>query len=135
MTQLGPLRQIALPSTNLVRSIEFYRDMLGVELIARFDPPGLAFFRLGETRLMLEASPGAKAADAVLYFDVANIDEAYTALQTRGIAFDSSPHLIHRDDTGTFGPAGTEEWMAFFKDPDGNILALASGRSPAGQPG
>jgi catechol 2,3-dioxygenase-like lactoylglutathione lyase family enzyme len=94
MTQLGPLRQIALPSTNL-----------------------------------------AKAADAVLYFEVANIDEAYTALQTRGIAFDSSPHLIHRDDTGTFGPAGTEEWMAFFKDPDGNILALASGRSPAGQTG
>ena len=27
---------------------------------------------------------------------------------------------------GVFGPPGTEEWMAFFRDPDGNALALAS---------
>ena len=34
--------------------------------------------------------------------------------------------LIHRDDDGVFGPPGTEEWMALFRDPDGNALALAS---------
>ena len=34
--------------------------------------------------------------------------------------------MIHRDDAGRFGKKGTEEWMAFFKDPSGNILALVS---------
>ena len=33
----------------------------------------------------------------------------------------AQPHVIHRDDA-----AGTEEWMAFFEDPDGNTLALMS---------
>jgi methylmalonyl-CoA/ethylmalonyl-CoA epimerase len=46
------------------------------------------------------------------------------------VEFDSAPHLIYRDGDGTFGPVGGEEWMAFFKDPDGNVLALAS-RIPA----
>jgi hypothetical protein len=61
-----------------------------------------------------------------LYFEVPDIDGAYSALKARGVEFDSAPHLIHRDETGTFGPAGGEEWMAFFKDPDSNVLALAS---------
>jgi len=34
--------------------------------------------------------------------------------------------MIFRDDSGMFGTAGEEEWMAFFSDPSDNILALAS---------
>ena len=47
----------------------------------------------------------------------------------KGIAFDREPHRIHRDETGTFGPRGAEEWMAFFRDPSDNVLALASQRT------
>jgi catechol 2,3-dioxygenase-like lactoylglutathione lyase family enzyme len=124
--KLGPLRQIALPSANLPRSVEFYRDKLGLEFIAQYDPPGLAFFRLGRTRLLFEQSTVGRPGEAVLYFEVPDIDAAYTALKGKGLDFDSAPHLIYRDDQGTFGPAGEEEWMAFFKDPDGNVLALAA---------
>jgi methylmalonyl-CoA/ethylmalonyl-CoA epimerase len=123
---LGHLRQIALPCSNLSRSTQFYRDTLGLELIARYDSPGLAFFRLGGTRLLLEQSATARPSEAVLYFEVRDIDAAYTMLKELGVQFDSAPHFIHRDDEGTFGPAGEEEWMAFFKDPDFNVLALAS---------
>lgn len=122
---LGPLRQIGLPSRNLSKSIQFYRDSLGLEFIAQFDSPGLAFFRLGETRLLLEQSSNARTSDAVLYFEVSDIHTAYLTLKERGVEFDSAPHLIYRDDGGVFGPAGGEEWLAFFKDPDGNVLALA----------
>ena len=62
---LGPLRQVALPSGDLSRSVQFYRDQLGLELIAQFDPPGLVFFRLGSTRLLLERSSSGRASDAV----------------------------------------------------------------------
>ncbi|GAC1461421.1 MAG: hypothetical protein PVSMB1_11930 [Gemmatimonadaceae bacterium] len=47
------LPEIALLSGNLFRSILFYRDILGAEFTAQRDPPGLAFFRLGDTRLFL----------------------------------------------------------------------------------
>ena len=36
----------------------------------------------------------------------------------------SEPHLIHVHD-GTLGPAGAEEWMAFCRDSEGNLLGLA----------
>jgi catechol 2,3-dioxygenase-like lactoylglutathione lyase family enzyme len=124
--KLSHLRQIALPSSNLSKSVQFYRDSLGADFIAAYEPSGLAFFRLGGTRLLLEHSQTTKPSGAVLYFEVPDIDLAYAALLARGVEFDSAPHLIHRDETGTFGPVGGEEWMAFFKDPDGNVLALAS---------
>jgi catechol 2,3-dioxygenase-like lactoylglutathione lyase family enzyme len=126
--KLGHLRQIALPSGNLARSIQFYRDTLRLDFIAQY--PGLAFFRLGQTRLLLEHSSTARPSDAVMYFEVADIHKAHSSLMRNGVEFDSGPHLIYRDDDGTFGPVGGEEWMAFFKDPDGNVLALAS-RIPA----
>lgn len=125
---LATLRQIAVPSPNLPRAVQFYRDTLGAEFIAQYDPPGMAFFRLGATRLLLEHAPDAKPSGVVLYFEVPDIDAAYAHFQTKGVEFVTPPHLIFRDAAGTFGPAGGEEWMAFFKDPDGNNLALASRR-------
>jgi methylmalonyl-CoA/ethylmalonyl-CoA epimerase len=124
------LHQIAIPASDLDRSVAFYRDRLGATLIATFQPPGLAFFRLGDVRLLVDQA-GYKAGDfrpggAVLYFRVTDIHAAYDALRARGVEFDAPPQMIHRDDSGTFGPAGSEEWMAFFHDPDGNVLALAS---------
>ncbi len=103
----------------------FYRDILDAELVARFDPPGLAFFRFGELRLMLEAS----APSATLYFGVEDIDVSFAELSGRGVEFEQEPQLVHRDDSGTFGTAGEEEWMAFFRDPDGNLLAITARRA------
>jgi methylmalonyl-CoA/ethylmalonyl-CoA epimerase len=34
--------------------------------------------------------------------------------------------MIHRDDDGQFGPRGAEEWQAFFRDSEGNLVGLAS---------
>ncbi len=48
------LHQVAQRAVELERAITFYRDILAVRFIARFDPPGLAFFDLGGTRLLLE---------------------------------------------------------------------------------
>ena len=118
------LHQVMLPVTDFDRSVSFYRDVLGARLIARFDPPGLAFFALGDVRLLLEH--GTAPSGNCLYFAVPDIHAACAALQARGVAFDSQPHRIHRDDDGVFGAPGSEEWMAFFRDPDGNALALAS---------
>lgn len=119
---LDRIHQIAVHASDLDRSVAFYRDTLGARFIARFDPPGLAFFHFGDTRVLLEkAGP-----PATLYFRVDDIHRAYEELRERGVRFDGEPHAIHRDEDGQFGPAGMEEWMAFFRDPDGNVLALAA---------
>lgn len=40
--------------------------------------------------------------------------------------------MIFTDDNGMFGQAGTEEWMAFITDSEGNLVGLASQNLPAG---
>jgi hypothetical protein len=40
------------------------------------------------------------------------------------------PHMIYREGEATFfGDPGSEEWMAFFKDSEGNTVALVERRS------
>lgn len=118
------LHQVAQRAEDLDRAVEFYRDTLGVPFIARFDPPGLAFFDLGNTRLILtRGSPS-----ALLYFEVEDIEAGSRSLAARGVELVDEPHPIHRDEDGLFGPAGCEEWMVFFRDSEQNTLALVERR-------
>ena len=132
----GPLsvnafRQVAQRSTDLERSVAFYRDVLGASHIATFEPPGLAFFDIGGVRLMLDAIPGAfEHEGSPLYFSVDDLDASVAALREAGVAIEEAPTLINKDEVGNFGPAGAEEWMAFFRDPDGNVLAFSEIRAP-----
>jgi methylmalonyl-CoA/ethylmalonyl-CoA epimerase len=114
--------QVAQKATDLDRAATFYTDLLGVPPAGRFDPPGLLFFRIGETRLLLEAN----AASALLYFEVPSVRERIEELRSMGVEIESEPHVIfsHADDT--LGPAGTDEWHAFIRDPEGNLVGLVS---------
>ena len=132
MVQLDAIHQIAMRITDLERAVAFYRDALGAKLVASFDPPGLAFFQFGGVRLMLSRpeGPDNDHPGSPLYFRVEDIQGAYNDLKTRGVEFVDEPHLVHRDAEGTFGTAGTETWMAFFRDPDDNLLAIVSEAVP-----
>jgi catechol 2,3-dioxygenase-like lactoylglutathione lyase family enzyme len=118
------LHQVALHVEDMDRAEAFYRDVLGLREIARFDPPGLLFFDLGNVRLLLEGG----APSSLLYLAVADIDEAWAELEGKGVTLEAGPHVIHRDDAGQFGPAGAEVWMAFFRDSEGNLLGLEETR-------
>jgi methylmalonyl-CoA/ethylmalonyl-CoA epimerase len=129
VTRLG---QVAQPVTDLARAIAFYGETLGARHIATFDPPGLAFFDLDGTRIMLDAIIADHAGSgSALYFAVDDLDAGVRDLEARGVTLEGVPHMISRDDQGVFGAVGVETWMAFFRDPDGNILALMSERLPA----
>ena len=113
--QLGPLAQIGRHVADLERAKAWHRDVLGLELLYAF--PGMAFFRLGETRLYLQQADKA-GADSILYFRVDDIHAAHRQLEGRGVAFLNAPHMIHRHADGT------EEWMAEFRDSEGQPMAL-----------
>ena len=123
---LGPIAQIAVRVKDVSRATEFYRDQLGLPFL--FDAPGLAFFQCGDIMLMLSqpSTPEFDHPSAILYFQVDEISAAHEALVGRGVMFIDSPHVVHRDPS-------MELWMAFFRDPDGNILAIRQTRKPGGE--
>src|SRR5436190_23817069 len=119
------LHQVAQHVEDMDRAVAFYRDVVGLDLIARFDPPGLAFFDLGTSRMLLEA--GAPA--ALLYLGVDDVAAMTERLRSAGVAIESEPHVIHVDESGQFGPAGEAEEMSFFRDSEGNLVGLAGRRA------
>ncbi len=129
-SNINGLHQVALTTSDLERSINFYRDVLGLPLIANFDPPGLAFFNTGDARLSVQKVDKVEATSSVIYFRVPDIGAAAESLKTHSIELEQEPEVVFRDDQGQFGEAGEDEWMAFFRDPDGHLLAFASRTKP-----
>ena len=125
------LHQVSLTVNDLDAAIGFYRDILELPLRARFDHGAkLAFLDLGVTRLMLEEGEGV-ASGSVIYLYVNDIDASVAEAKAKGVEVVGEPHAIHHDADGTFGNAGESEFMAFLKDPSGNLIALAQRKLPA----
>ena len=125
--QLEKLHQVAVFSRDLDETKTYYEETLSARLLAFFEgPPGLLFFDFLGTRILFEKA----APTATLYFWVDDLNASYEELKAKGVAFVGKPHPIFRDEQGTFGTAGYVESMAFFKDPSGNTLALATQRPP-----
>ena len=121
--QLGVIGQIARPVGDIQTAVDFYGKVLGLPHLYTFGD--LAFFDCGGTRLFLSANDGPVGEPSVLYFRVDDIQVAYDELRGRGVEFENAPHLIHKHDNGV------EEWMAFFPDPDGHLLAIMAQVAPA----
>lgn len=121
------LVQIAQHADDLDRAAAWYTDLLGEPEVARFDPPGLLFFRLGPVRLLLDRAAPA----ALIYLRVDDVTDTVDRLRTTGTEVVTEPHAIftHADDT--LGPTGTEEWQAFVRDSEENLVGLV-GHRPVG---
>lgn len=123
---LGPIGQVSLSIRDVARAENFYGEVLGLPHVFTFGD--LAFFDAGGVRIYLHRKddedwqPG-----SILYFLCDDISATHASLTRAGVRFTDSPHRIFTDDA-----TGTEEWMAFFEDGEGNTLALLS-RVP-GQP-
>jgi methylmalonyl-CoA/ethylmalonyl-CoA epimerase len=117
---LRTIGQIAVPVKDLERAITFYRDTLGMKFLFQA-PPALAFFDCDGIRLLLDQPADRKFANhsSIIYYRVADIDATYRALEERGVAFNSEPHVIHRTDK-------YELRLCDFHDSEGNSLALMS---------
>jgi catechol 2,3-dioxygenase-like lactoylglutathione lyase family enzyme len=120
------LVQVALHATNLDRASVFYSDLLGVEPSGRFDPPGLLFFDLDGTRLLLDANAPA----SMIYLEVDDIHAAIERLRDR-VEIASEPHIIFSHDDDRLGPAGTDEWQAFIMDSESNMIGLVGFEKPS----
>ena len=114
--------QVAQHADDLDRAAAFYTELLGGPPAARFDPPGLVFFNIGVSRLLLEQA----AASALIYLQVDDVRQMSERMRARGVAIVDEPHVIFSHTDDTLGPAGTDEWMAFITDSEGNTVGLVS---------
>lgn len=119
------LVQVAAHADDLDRAAAFYTTLTGAPPTGRFDPPGLLFFDLDGTRLLLEGAAPA----ATIYVEVDDVVAALDALRDLALVT-AEPHAIftHQDDA--LGPAGMQEWQAFVTDPEGNTVGLVGFAAP-----
>jgi catechol 2,3-dioxygenase-like lactoylglutathione lyase family enzyme len=115
-SKLGPIGQISRTVRDIDAACAWYGDVLGLPHLYTFGK--LAFFDCGGTRLFLSAENATPGPESILYLRVEDIAAVHADLSARGVEFSGAPHMIHRHADGT------EEWMAFFKDPEGRPLAL-----------
>lgn len=114
------LQQVAQRVIDLDRATTFYAGLLGLPPAARFDPPGLVFFNLGSVRLLLDrAAPG-----CLLYLRVDDLHARIEELRAEGVEIVQEPHVIFTHTDDRIGPAGNDEWQAFIRDSEENIVGL-----------
>ena len=116
---LDRIGQIAINVKDIARAVQFYRDTLGMRFL--FEVPNLAFFDCGGVRLMLGKAEGPEFdhPGSVLYYKVPDINAAYETLKRREVDLIDKPHIIAEMPDHVL-------WMVFFRDTEGNTLALMS---------
>jgi catechol 2,3-dioxygenase-like lactoylglutathione lyase family enzyme/DNA-binding CsgD family transcriptional regulator len=122
--QLGPLAQVSMLCRSAEKTEAWYRDVLRLPHVFTFGD--LVFFDCGGPRLYFRQVPDEEfRLSSTLYFAVDDMAAAVSTLDGRGVKFLGAPHMIFKDPE-----TGTEEWFAFFEDPDGNSLSLLARISP-----
>jgi len=108
------LNQVTVPSTDVPRSIEFYKRLGLIQIVD--SPPKYARFVCPDgnsTFSVHHADDLTTGARPVVYFECANLDEKVEELKRKGLEFDSDPV--------------DQSWLwreAFLRDPDGNVICL-----------
>jgi catechol 2,3-dioxygenase-like lactoylglutathione lyase family enzyme len=111
-----------LLTQNPDAALSFYRDTLGLPFLR--DDGFALVFRSGETMLRIGKVPShAPAQHTVLGWEMQDITAAVAELAAKGVTFQHYPNM-GQDAQGvcTF-PSGDK--VAWFKDPDGNVLSLS----------
>jgi len=120
--KLSEIGQIAITVSDVSTALSFYRDVLGLTFL--FSPgPNLAFLAAGGVRLMLSTPQGAGTPghNSILYFKVADIVAMHTAIVGRGATSERAPQMVAK-------LPDHELWLAFLRDPDGNLVGLMEER-------
>lgn len=111
---------VALITSRFELLRQFYVDLLGLPVVGGFVGEDILFIDAGGTVIELTGETTADRPSGAgwrhLAFEVASVDEAVAALAALGVVF----HVPPED----FPPAAPSMRIAFFRDPDGNVLEL-----------
>ncbi len=122
-----------LAVADLDRARAFYGDTLGLELAEEGAEEGVLVYRTGATRLVVYVSEfaGTNRANAVVWGVGDELDAIVAALEAKGVEFEHYLDIGRIDgNVHVAGPSSgsgqANVKLAWFKDPDGNILHINS---------
>ena len=111
------------PTTNLAKARAFYEGVLGLRLVADEKPFALVFDANGT---MLRVTPVQELQPqpfTILGWSVADIESTADRLAAAGAEFQRYKGVNDSDPRGIWNsPSGAR--VAWFKDPDGNVLSV-----------
>jgi catechol 2,3-dioxygenase-like lactoylglutathione lyase family enzyme len=111
-----------IPTRNAEKSKSFYEDKLGLRFVS--DDKFAMVFDANGTMLRIARVPKYEPAPfTILGWQVTEIAKVVTALLQKGVQFEKFEGL-GQDELGVWtAPNGAK--VAWFKDPDGNILSVS----------
>jgi len=107
--------------SDAVRARPFYEDTLGLA-VKSVDPYGIMFDSNGIYLRMSIVRDFKPAPYSVLSWVVGDIQAMIRGLEEKGVKFERFPGLPQDESGAWSAPDGTK--VAWFKDPDGNMLSL-----------
>ena len=117
-----------LPATDLLRATRFCTDVLGLSLVE--DTPYAAVFTAGGVTVRVTLVPELTPAPfTVLGWTVPDIAATAKELAGRGAVFERFEGM-EQDELGVWRSPGGDR-VAWFKDPEGNVLSLTQPARPA----
>lgn len=115
---------IVICTRDRSRATAFYRDVLGLSL-TREDPLA-AVFQLSGVTLRISEVPGFTPHEhTILGFTVPHVEPIVKALREKGLTFIHWPQFP-QDELGILTVPGGNTRVAWFKDPDGNLLSITN---------
>jgi catechol 2,3-dioxygenase-like lactoylglutathione lyase family enzyme len=103
---------------------EFYRDTLGLVLTSE-DRLATAFDVAGTAMHLSTVADFTPHEHTILGFKVSDVEAAVIGLRERGVVFNTLPGF-NQDQLGILRVPGTAIRVAWFKDPDGNLLSVTN---------
>lgn len=112
-----------LPAQDIERAKKFYTEKLGLKLSPKQMVGGDALFDCGNgTQLYIYQRPPSPTQHTQASFDVENIEAEMEDLRSRGVVFEEYDFPGLKTENGIATMPGYKS--AWFKDSEGNILAL-----------
>ncbi|HVM99494.1 MAG TPA: VOC family protein [Caulobacteraceae bacterium] len=114
-----------LGTSDATRARAFYEGVLGLTCVD--DHEFLITFDCGPARVALQKldSPVTPPHGTALGWHVNDLTSVMKALMSRGVVFERF-EALDQDEMGVWRPGGPTTGVAWFKDPDGNLLSLSS---------
>ena len=111
-----------VPTTDSRRARDFYEGKLGFQFIS--DDQFALVMRAGESMIRIaKAGKFTPAQYTVMGWEVTDIEAMVKWLNSRGVEFEKYPFVQDRELGIWTTPNGDK--VAWFKDPDGNVLSLS----------
>ena len=128
MSKLASSRAIAaLPAQDLGRLRKFYEETLGFK-VAREDGEEGVGFEAGDTGFFVFKSMGRPSGDHTqMSLEVTDLDGVMAEMKEAGVAFETYDFPEFKTDANGVIDMGNGSRGAWFKDPEGNLIALTEG--------